>query len=64
MNMNELKLCPFCGARNNDEEIFLAVGWCIETDTCAVFCNRCGASSVECDSREEAIEAWNRGERG
>ena len=58
--MTELKLCPFCGARNNDEEIPLAVGWCIETDTCAVFCDRCGASGAERDSWEEAIEAWNR----
>ncbi len=56
----KLKPCPFCGARESDEDFPLSVVRYIGIDTCMVYCERCGASGAERDSREEAIEAWNR----
>lgn len=56
----ELKPCPFCGAREHDEDQPINVGWVIELDAWQVSCDRCGASGGINDGRAEAIEAWNR----
>ena len=57
--MAELKPCPFCGAREDDKDQPVNVGWVID-DAWQVSCDRCGASGAEHDGRAEAIEAWNR----
>ena len=43
--MDKLKKCPFCGG---EAEIF----W--------VICKECTAETKDFDTKEEAIEAWNR----
>jgi Lar family restriction alleviation protein len=51
--MNELKPCPFCGN----------IGSFWSTDQCQTLyatCIFCGARTVDCDTPEEAISAWNR----
>lgn len=50
--MDELKLCPFCGAK---AEVYQTIEsrWVIE-------CLLCFARSWARDSKEEAIKAWNR----
>ena len=50
--MAELKPCPFCG-----EE---AKMWQYMTDEWRATCNGCVAQTRYCNTREEAIEAWNR----
>lgn len=54
----ELKPCPFCGG---------VARWKYRKPLGAVVCKRCGAMSYtfcdeyeEMDSKERAIEAWNR----
>ncbi len=53
MNEIELKPCPFCGGKNV----------CL-TEHAAVIvfvqCDDCCATFPHFDSKEEAIEAWNR----
>ena len=49
----ELKPCPFCGCkdiiiRREDYNLFGAN------------CNDCGAEGSYCDTKEEAVEAWNK----
>lgn len=52
--MAELKPCPFCG-----ENPCVQVIW---GNLCRVFCDAADHSAETCwhDSKEEAIEAWNR----
>ena len=53
----ELKPCPFCG---NKAELFCTKG----TEDWAVVCQHpecgCNARILYCDTKEEAIEQWNR----
>ena len=58
--MPELKPCPFCGAKANDKDQPLNLGYAYEIDAYEVACDRCGASGGYHDGRKEAIEAWNR----
>lgn len=51
--MDDLKPCPFCGS--NDLTICYNV---LRTYTC-VNCYKCGAEGGGCETKEEAIEAWN-----
>lgn len=62
--MSKLKPCPFCGKS-------IAVAWCNKDwldfekiETYAVSCDMneggCGGSSGFYETKEEAIEAWNR----
>ena len=62
--MIELKPCPFCGK----EDLFVGTDHEIDLDllsgmfaVCCDFQNGgCGACSGYRDTKEEAIEAWNR----
>ena len=58
--MSDLKPCPFCGAKEDDEDQPLGVWWI--DDEWKVVCDRCGANTgwFNRQEREEAIEAWNR----
>ena len=49
--MSELKPCPFCGG---EAELhgFHDLYWVVE-------CVRCYASANDCDTEQDAIEAWN-----
>ena len=60
---SELKPCPFCGAKEFDEDEPLNVWFVSEDDDeWRVECDRCGANTgwFNRQSREEAIEAWNK----
>ena len=67
MKETELKPCPFCGNKNiNVVDATFALGL-YDTDCevsfnvmCSVSSSGCGASTGWWDSREGAIEAWNR----
>lgn len=48
--MKELKKCPFCGGEA--EIAGYKIFW--------VICKECTAETKGFDTREEAIEAWNR----
>ena len=48
--MKELKKCPFCGGEA--EIAGYKIFW--------VICKECTAETKSFDTREEAIEAWNR----
>ena len=52
--MNKLKPCPFCGS----VECYVVRDY--ELSKAWVKCICCGADTRICDSKEEAIEAWNR----
>lgn len=49
--MEKLKPCPFCGGEAELYENYY--------HGCNIYCLECGVE-FECDSKEEAIEAWNR----
>lgn len=49
-NMAELKKCPFCGGEA--EIVEYTIFW--------VTCKECAAETKDFDTKEEAIEAWNR----
>lgn len=56
--MQELKSCPFCGSSNG-----LYVLQEDEYGEWSVFCDMCKTSfhnENHCDTREDAISAWNR----
>ncbi len=53
--MDELKPCPFCG---ETESLIIDDEWTIPAF--AIECCECGASTITFDTKEEAIEAWNR----
>lgn len=57
--MIELKPCPFCGGK-----AFLAeYDYKFDTGyvpTYGVECTGCNAAIYDCDTEEEAAEAWNR----
>lgn len=48
--MEDLKKCPFCGGKA--EIVGYKIFW--------VICKECTAETKSFDTREEAIEAWNR----
>lgn len=52
-----LKACPFCGGTED-----LKVSYDIEDGKPAVRCNWCDAQGPIADSREKAIELWNKRE--
>lgn len=55
INDNELKPCPFCGERNiNVSE----AGY--RSDLWFIQCEDCWATFPHLDTKQEAIEAWNR----
>ena len=58
--MTELKLCPFCGSSAFIAEYDYDINNDGYVSTYAVECNGCHAAIFECDSPEEAAEAWNR----
>ena len=53
MEHYKLKPCPFCGSKHIDITNFGEVMWFIQ-------CDDCNATFPECDTKKEAIEAWNR----
>ncbi len=48
--MDRLKRCPFCGGEA--EIVGYTIFW--------VTCKECTAETKDFDTKEEAIEAWNR----
>ena len=52
--MNKLKPCPVCG--NHQLKFVINV---MTTRTCVV-CEECGEESNWCNTKNEAIELWNR----
>jgi Lar family restriction alleviation protein len=52
--MEELKRCPFCGAKPPQIGLF---GYGM---TYFVMCNNCGVETSDAISEEKAIEAWNK----
>jgi len=54
---SEIKPCPYCGAH---EDSWTDVGQSSYTDKWQTVCLRCGARGPWADSRDEAIELWNR----
>lgn len=56
-----LKPCPFCGGEARIREIYWSVGSGRQECKCKVFaeCPNCNFS-ISADTREEAIESWNR----
>lgn len=46
----ELKPCPFCGAKPDDQDVGLFV----------VECPNCGIVGPAAENRDAAIQAWNR----
>lgn len=49
-DMEDLKKCPFCGGKA--EIVGYKIFW--------VICKECTAETKSFDTREEAIDAWNR----
>ena len=58
--MSELKPCPFCGGEAFVTEYLYSCDPTSRATTHAVECNGCHTTTFEFDSKEEAIEAWNR----
>jgi Lar family restriction alleviation protein len=52
--VNELKPCPFATKRTHDLAVQNVKEWPAIRVTCS-----CGAEGPYCDTREEAIAAWN-----
>lgn len=59
--MENLKPCPFCGAKD-ELEIWDLGGdkWGNIKELWIVHCANCGCNMDWLDSKKEAIEAWNR----
>lgn len=53
--MLELKSCPHC---NGSGRIVSVSGF--KSDRYRAVCEECGASTRECDTKQEAVSAWNR----
>lgn len=54
MNMQELMTCPHC---NGNGRIVSVSGF--KSDRYRVVCEECGASTRECETKQEAVSAWN-----
>lgn len=55
-NHELLKPCPFCGA-----DVAKVADWSdVDGKEYWVFCQQCAAATGHCETREGAIEAWNR----
>ena len=54
---NELKPCPFCGG---ETEWWQQFGWDREPLGYMAGCCSCGIQTWICDTKEQAIEAWNK----
>lgn len=52
--MPELKPCPFCG--NNFPKIYCSQVY----ESYYGYCSNCGVKTRKTDTKEEAIEVWNR----
>lgn len=52
--MLELKSCPHC---NGNGRIVSVSGF--KSDRYRVVCEECGASTRECETKQEAVSAWN-----
>ena len=52
----KLKRCPFC---DGTVEV-VAGGFRPAPPTYYVYCRKCGASSGVCDTKKEAVAAWNK----
>lgn len=57
----KLKPCPFCGAKEDDEDEPLVCFWISGIDDYQICCDKCGANTGWFGrNMEEAVEAWNR----
>lgn len=57
--MSELKPCPFCGADYGFLEI-IKCGVTGSSHVYAVMCCECGGRSGRAETKDDAVEAWNR----
>jgi len=55
---DDLKCCPFCGAKGYEKAIF--IGW--DDKWYWVVCDFCGGRGPKSDSHGEAVNKWNRRE--
>jgi Lar family restriction alleviation protein len=55
-----LRNCPFCGAKQEDEEILVSQD---DAGMYTVYCLTCQASGPERISEEEAMKGWNKRKR-
>ena len=53
--MKELKSCPFCEGKAEFVEYV-----CPGNKLYYVMCVDCGAGTIACDARDEAVAKWNR----
>lgn len=53
-----LKSCPFCNAHDND--VYVDEFWERYNNPYFVSCDKCGACGPYADTKEKAIENWNR----
>ena len=55
--------CPFCGSTNLDIEYVPAneddEGYYHPNGYCKIYCRKCGSSTMQCHSYEDALEKWN-----
>ena len=58
MNDKGMDSCPFCNAHGDD--VSLDEFWERYEEPYFVICNKCGACGPYADTKEKAIENWNR----
>ena len=56
----ELKPCPFCGSSNVTLEVEYGSDCGYGFGGHTVICNNCGVQTIYYETKEEAIEAWNK----
>lgn len=57
--MDHLKPCPFCGQKQALQSWKYATG-AVKPGTAHIVCAHCGATTVVCNDKAEAIERWNK----
>lgn len=59
----KLNDCPKCGAKQENRLLACTYfGFKVGEDGWAAYCRQCKATTVFCQTMEEAVEKWNEGE--